>query len=510
MAETHGKAEAGDHGRIIIWKMKPYHFIALLLIISMAISICGCSAGIEDVANESKDTLPMVIESSSVATDTIFDITSKASEEVKEEIPANLFGGIGVCSHASLGNDIALTFSAANSVGATWIRDEIRWDHVEKTIGVLEMPSYAQWVDEANKSGINALAILAYGNPIYPAGKLTDAEKADGRFVNCAMPVRDGDPNTTSDDEYFNAFLTYVDFVSKEMKGKIAAYEIWNEPDIKAFNAKDATPADYAELLKHSYEIIKKNDPDAIVVGCVLANDTEYLKGILSNGAAEYMDALSFHFYLGKSSPENGARNMMNRIKRVVNEFGINDMPLWLTETGWATSNVDENTQAQYTLKNAVIYEDFLMDNSISGQYFVYELHDSNTSGNNLGGADYESSLGLVKYDYSPKSATQTVAAYNKIIAGKSLVQQSDKIYGLSQSAYSAEFEGSDGSTAYILWATGKDMIFTVSGESFTIYDFMGNIITSIEGGIFELTLTKSPIFIECSNTVLIEYGVKK
>ncbi len=409
--------------------------------------------------------------------------------------------GIGACTHTSHGNSIDKTIESAQYTSLTWMRDELLWGDVEKTKGELKLPFNASWIDKANEQGIKPLVILAFGNPIYEAGKVSQEDIDKGAFSNCAIPVRDGQNETTLDDEYFDAFIRYVDFISKEMAGKVGVYEIWNEPDIKAFNAKDATAKDYTQLLKEAYSIIKKNDPNVKIAGGALAYSGDFLEEMLKAGAGEYMDILSIHYYLSKSAPEKNARERLDEKRKILKRLGYDNMPIWVTETGWANSDVDELTQAKYIVRNAALYEDFLLDNHIQGQYISYELHDSNVTNEQLGGAAYESSLGLVRYDYTPKISAKAVSIYNKLTADKKLEYLDETGYGLfwSKTAYTAKFTNSENKRVYIVWSeTPKEVEINLPVGESIIYDLQGNILeTTTQGGIKKIQATDEPIYIE-------------
>ncbi len=402
--------------------------------------------------------------------------------------------GIGACTHTSHGNDIGKTFEAAEATSLTWMRDELLWEHVEAVKGELKLPFNAAWINKANEQGIKPLVILAFGNRLYSAAKVSQEDIEQGAFANCALPVRDGSPETTADDEYFEAYIKYVDFISKEMKGKVGVYEIWNEPDIKGFNAKDATATDYTALLKEAYKVIKKNDPDARVAGGVLALSSEFLEEMLEAGAGEYMDMLSMHYYLGDSAPEKKARVRLDEKREILKDFGYADMPIWVTETGWANSNVDEETQAKFIIRNAVLYEDFLLDNGIDGQYITYELHDSNVTGD-----PYESSLGLVKYDYTLKKSAKAVNTYNKLTADKELTSfKETKFLFWTKSACTATFTCGD-KTTLVIWAESpKEVKINLPATEAVIYDLEGNVVERItQAGTKTISATDSPLFIE-------------
>ncbi len=407
--------------------------------------------------------------------------------------------GIGACTHMAQGRSREQTCTAAANVNLPIVRDEVHWGTVERVKGQLSLPERASWVESAAANGIKSLVVLSYGNPIYDFGKPTQAELDAGAAWDCTIPVRDGDPETTADDEYFDAYIRYVDFVSKSLAGKVEAYEIWNEPDIKYFNTKDATAAEYTEMLKAAYRTIKQNDPDVTVLGGAIAFQTEFIDGMMKAGAGSYMDGLSVHYYLGKSAPEKRARNRLDDYRDVLVKYGYDKMPVWVTETGWANSNVDEQTQAQYIVRNAIFYDEFLLDCGIEGQYFTYELQDSSITSDVLGGEEYENSLGLYKNDFTPKVSAGAVKTFNSITAGKKLTSLEQTKYGLfyQKSAYAATYAQS-GQTVLVVWAESQyNLKIDLPDANATIYDMQGNIIEdNVPGGVRRIRATQSPIYI--------------
>jgi hypothetical protein len=64
----------------------------------------------------------------------------------------------------------------------------------------------------------------------------------------------------------------YADFavkVAQRYQGKIAAYEIWNEPNAITFYTPAPDPAGYTDLLKAAYPKIKNVDPSVTIIGGV-------------------------------------------------------------------------------------------------------------------------------------------------------------------------------------------------------------------------------------------------
>jgi hypothetical protein len=411
--------------------------------------------------------------------------------------------GIGACTHMAQGRNQEQTCRAAVNAGIPFVRDEVHWQTVEPIKGQLSFPERSRWVESATENGINCLVVLTYGNTVYDFGKPAQADLDAGGARDCTLPVRDGNPETTADDEYFDAYIRYVDFVSKSLAGKVSAYEIWNEPDIKYFNTKDASAADYTEMLKAAYRTIKNNDPDVTVLGGAIAFETDFIDGMMKTGAGDYMDGLSVHYYLGKGAPEKRSRNRLDEYRDVLVKYGFDKMPVWVTETGWANSNVDEQTQAQYIIRNAVFYDEFLLDYGIEGQYITYELQDSSITSDVLGGEEYENSLGLYKNDFTPKISAGAVKTFNSLTAGKKLAALEQTRFGLfyQKSAYVATYAQS-GQTVYAVWAESEfNLPVNLPDTEITIYDMTGNVIEdNVPGGEKRIGASQSPVYIVCES----------
>jgi hypothetical protein len=110
----------------------------------------------------------------------------------------------------------------------------------------------------------------------------------------------------------------YGDFagaVAERYKGRIAMYQIWNEPNLaREWNGKAPSAAEYTEMLKAAYTAIKKADPSAIVVngglspttaGLPLAiPDAQFVQDMYKSGAKDYFDQLGVHGAGFRSAPD--------------------------------------------------------------------------------------------------------------------------------------------------------------------------------------------------------------
>jgi hypothetical protein len=118
-----------------------------------------------------------------------------------------------------------------------------------------------------------------------------------------------GPPNNMQD------FADFLKAIARRYKGRIHAYQIWNEPNLKReWGDTPPNPTAYTQMLQAAYTALKSADPDALVVTAGLAPttrwddvampDTEFVKGMYDAGAKGYFDALGAHGAGYKAPPE--------------------------------------------------------------------------------------------------------------------------------------------------------------------------------------------------------------
>src|SRR5690349_13964571 len=143
--------------------------------------------------------------------------------------------------------DVDRTLDTLQAMGVQNIRIVIPWAGVQP----LDRPIY-NWanvdrmVNAAAERNMGVLAVLN-STPVW----------ASDRYLS-------GHPDP-------NDFAEFAGLVADRYKGDIAAYEVWNEPNAITFwNPVD--PVAYTHLLQSGYTAIKAEDPDAVVVGGVVAS----------------------------------------------------------------------------------------------------------------------------------------------------------------------------------------------------------------------------------------------
>lgn len=236
--------------------------------------------------------------------------------------PADSPFGINGAGWSHLGvNTTAFDFATGSrrldslvAMGAKWDRCDFWWHRIEQKPGEFVWKDYDVAVDTYAKAGVHVLPILCYDAAWHPGQS----------------------PNTP---EYREEYGRFVYETVKHFRGRISAYEIWNEPNGAQYWRPKPDAGVYAELLKVVYREAKRADPTITVVGGAVAGmDWPFIEGMLKAGAASAMDAISVHPYqgnLGSTGPEAGHLAAdLRRLKDLLKQYGATKARIWITEMG--------------------------------------------------------------------------------------------------------------------------------------------------------------------------------
>jgi hypothetical protein len=146
------------------------------------------------------------------------------------------------------------------------------------------------------------------------------------------------------------AYSAFVGSLAARYKGRVDAYEIWNEADEPAFWPGAPDPAGYVALLKASHTAIKGADPAAKVVFSPLTgNNYGFVDAAYKAGAKGYFDAMAVHtdtaclvagpteYYREDGRVARFTFLGYRTVREVMLAHG-DDKPIWMTEFGWSTT----------------------------------------------------------------------------------------------------------------------------------------------------------------------------
>lgn len=250
---------------------------------------------------------------------------------------------------------VADRYRRAAESGAGWNRWSLYWDLVERS-GQMSWAASDGIVARDVAHGLRTLAVLQGNQP----GVVVMDGAPEG--LGAAIFTRaDGgasdDPAGAAAVNPANRWAAYVDAVAERYRpgGELArargwgadagigAWEIGNEPNLRAFWR--GTPAEYARYLEVAYLVIKRRDPQAVVMHGGIADDAgaqawyaQFLDALKARAAASplparhnhYFDKAAWHWYRSPSLLETGP----DRARALLAERGIPAKPIWVTEAG--------------------------------------------------------------------------------------------------------------------------------------------------------------------------------
>ncbi|WP_284235243.1 cellulase family glycosylhydrolase [Mycobacterium antarcticum] len=295
------------------------------------------------------------------------------------------------------GDGVEKSLGLMRSLGVTTVRLLVPWAAIEHTPDAYDWSMVDKTVEAAYSQGFSVLATL--NSPPQWA-------------VAPGQPALAGRPASPA------AFGRFAGRVAEHFRGKVSAYEIWNEPNGVAFYAPAPDPAGYTALLKAAYPEIKAVDPTAVVVtgglgavvdyGGVAMDPVKFVTGMYAAGAKEFFDALAYHPYqytmkFSESWHPDAPLNQLAGIRQVMLLNGDVDKRVWATEYGEPSSVVGEAGQAGFL-------DDMLnkwRNLPYAGPVYVYTARDRNSRSTAA-----EDTLGIYRSDGTAKPAEGIVSSH--------------------------------------------------------------------------------------------------
>ena len=358
-----------------------------------------------------------------------------------------------VAIHELLGNDTAYYskfsnimgvyentgFSAARTSlsrnGASWNGDALNYQS-----------AYNKTMQYYSKSDIKPMILLTGSSVSWNHMPVTEPEKED--------------------------FRKYCIQVAKDTKDYAIAYEVWNEPNASAFNKDGATEAQYAELIKIASEAVRSVKPDAKIVAMTTSGcDENWIKNTIDGAAAngfniaDYIDVVSVHPYWWAEGPEKGQLDTIQKIRTLMNNNGLSDKEIWVTEVGWQKT-IGLDRQAYFTTN-------YLLLNDVRGaaeKTFLFRYVAAMPSAGNEEFGFLNDNADDVPFSARPVMAA--VANYNRIMSGAKYVS---KITAGGVDVY--RFKLSDGSDAAVYYSENSNNAIEIDlgTESISYCDIYGN-----------------------------------
>ena len=235
-------------------------------------------------------------------------------------------------------------FDRVRAAQLGWVRITIRWSVVNPAPGVWQLADLDRDVAAARAHGVEVLALLSQ-TPEWLGGG-----------PHGVVPPADLDP-----------WREFVGRMARRYRGRIAAYEIWNEPDVDDLGEGigwdrdlDAAPR-YVDLLHAAATVIRNEAPGTLIVAPALSSAStertaqlwrQLESAVFADGAAvDDVDVVSVHQNVLDADPPGEwlVRLLSRKLYPLSAEApALARKPIWLTEFGWQSGQVGEARQREY------------------------------------------------------------------------------------------------------------------------------------------------------------------
>jgi len=143
----------------------------------------------------------------------------------------------------------------------------------------------------------------------------------------------------------------YVQTVVRRYKGRIAQYELWNEPYFSDLPQDRDQPGAFftgsvttmVELARRARAVIAAEDPPAQLLTPGFVGSPRRLDMFLAAGGLQYVDAVAYHFY---TDDDESFIRLYREVRAVMARHGIANMAVINSESGFAIRDVEGQPEA--------------------------------------------------------------------------------------------------------------------------------------------------------------------
>jgi hypothetical protein len=235
--------------------------------------------------------------------------------------------------------ELARSLDTAVDLGVRWVRTDLLWGLIERSPGVYDWSAFDRIVEAARVRDLEVLPILM-GVPEWARAsrcveKWTCPPADVGRLAEFAGLA-----------------------AARYSPWGVDTWQIWNEPNIEMFWARPNARL-YAQVLEQTARSIRAADPGATIVFGGLAalaayttrviEARDFLRRVCDLGACDVMDVFSYHPYTYPDlptepkvpdAPWSRIADTDDSFVRILDEHGLRDVPIWITEFGAPTGGV--------------------------------------------------------------------------------------------------------------------------------------------------------------------------
>lgn len=246
-----------------------------------------------------------------------------------------------------VGQDVNALVNDLQDLGVTWVKLRVDWRDYEPIQGQINFAALDTIVETLDANLFNILMTVSK-TPDWARSSTTES----------------GPPDDMAN------FGTFMGALAKQYVGRVDAYEIWDEPNLRRewnSSVHSIGAQSYAALLRAGYDAVKAADPEVLVISAGLAptgfndgvnaaNDRLFLRDLYAAGLADMSDGIGAHPNGWANPPDSlccaapvGVQthyedpsfyflSTLNDYRRIMSEQQDGNTAIWVTKFGWGSS----------------------------------------------------------------------------------------------------------------------------------------------------------------------------
>jgi hypothetical protein len=248
----------------------------------------------------------------------------------------------GVQIHIPPGWDVEQTLRWAQGLGVGWIKQQVEWHTIEHGPETFDWETLDRIVEGAHEEGFKVLLGVTHAPDWTRSAELESGPPSD-----------------------YGEFRRFMEQLARRYRGRVEAYELWNEPNLaREWRGDTLDPSRFVALVAEGAAGVRSGDPEALVIsgapavtgiddGETAINDRTFLGGMVEAGVVEHVDAVGAHPYGYGNPPQESVadddhaasthndhptfffRDTLEDYRQLMVEHDVDGCPIWVTEFGW-------------------------------------------------------------------------------------------------------------------------------------------------------------------------------
>lgn len=266
----------------------------------------------------------------------------------------------------------------------------VRWSSIESSAGIYDWSALDQFVDVHAAAGRTIIHTL-YGTPNWASARPAEASSYG--------------PGIAAEPANLATWDAYCAACASRYAGRIAYYEVWNEPNVAGFYT--GTQTILAQMTRRAAQTIKGIDAAAKIISSPVTslqggNGQSYFAAMMaaSDGAASNMaawvDTVGVHLYPNTAASIGSIPSMLATFAASLPGLGLTGKPIFNTEFGVLTPEMQAHSQTE---RAALLTRMLLLAAVCSGGCQASVWYDG----------DPDSTIGLTESDHWQWNATRSI-----------------------------------------------------------------------------------------------------